>query len=85
MDIMEKKIYTITFDNYHGESFTEHYFQLKNALARFMALQKEGMSQDEFTCYNDYFSFFDANYNEYSTYISMIEGIVKNLFSDDMI
>jgi len=85
MDIMEKKIYTITLDNYHGESSTEHFFQLKNALARFMALRDEGMSKDEFMHHDDYFSFFDADYNEYSTYISMTENIVKNLFSDEMI
>jgi len=85
MDIMEKKIYTITLDNYHGESFTEHFFQLKNALTRFMALQDEGMSKDEFTRHDNYFSFFDDSYNEYSTYISMTDGIVKDLFSDDMI
>lgn len=84
MDIMEKKIYTITFENYHGESFTEHFFQLKNALARFMALWDEGMEKDEFAHNNNDFSFFDANYNEYSTYISMTEGFVKNLFSDSM-
>lgn len=85
MDIMEKKIYTITFENYQGESFTEHFFQLKNALARFTALLDEGMEKDEFEHHGNNFSFFDAGYNEYSTYISMTEGIVKDLFSDDMV
>lgn len=85
MDIMEKKIYTITLDNYHGESSTEHFFQLKNALARFMALMDEGMSKDEFTYRDDYFGFFDADYDGYSTCITMTEGLVKDLFSDEMI
>lgn len=85
MDIMEKKIYTITFENYHGESFTENFFQLKNALARFTAILDEGAEKDEFEHHDNNFSFFDADYNEYSTYISMTEGIVKDLFSDDMI
>ena len=85
MDIMEKKIYTITFENYHGEHFVEHYFQLQNALARFLELRDEGKDCDEFASKKNMFSFFDANYNEYSTYISLTESLVKELFSDSVI
>lgn len=85
MDIMKKKIYTIVFENYQGESFTEHFFQLKNALARFTTLLNESREKDEFEHHGNNFGFFDAAYNEYSTYISMTEGVMKDLFSDNMI
>lgn len=81
---MEMKIYTISLENYHGETYVEHYFQKKNALARFHELQKEGKAKDEFQSRQNFFEFFDANYNEYSTYITLTDGILKDLFMDEM-
>lgn len=78
------KIYTISFDNYHGETYVEHYFQLKHALARFIELQDEGKAKDEFEFRQNYFSFFDAGYNEYSTYIELTDGTLKDLFMDEI-
>lgn len=81
---MEMKVYTISFDNYHGETYVEHYFQLKHALARFIELQDEGKAKEEFEFRQNYFSFFDANYNEYSTYIELTDSTLKDLFMDEI-
>ena len=81
---MEMKIYTINLENYHGETYVEHYFQKKHALARFRELQKEGKAKDEFQSRQNLFAFFDADYNEYSTYITLTDGTLKDLFMDEM-
>lgn len=81
---MGMKVYTISFDNYHGETYVEHYFQLKHALARFIELQDEGKAKDEFEFRQNYFSFFDAGYNEYSTYIELTDSTLKDLFMDEI-
>lgn len=81
---MGMKIYTISLDNYHGETYVEHYFQMKHALARFLELRDEGKTKDEFKFYENEFSFFDAGHNEYSTYITLTDSTLKDLFSDEM-
>lgn len=81
---METKIYTISLDNYHGETYVEHYFQMKHALARFLELRDEGQAQNEFDFCENSFSFFDSNYNEFSTYIDLTESTLKDLFYDEM-
>lgn len=81
---METKIYTITLDNYHGETYVEHYFQMKHALTRFLELRDEGQAQDEFEFCQNSFMFFDANYNECSTHIALTDGILKDLFMDEI-
>lgn len=81
---MEMKIYTISLDNYHGETYAEHYFQMKHALARFLELRDEGKTKDEFEFDQNSFSFFDAGYNEYSTYITLTDSTLKDLFVDEM-
>ena len=80
----EMKIYTISLDNYHGETYEEHYFQMKHALTRFLELRDEGKAQDEFEFCQNSFMFFDPNYNEYSTHIALTDGTLKGLFMDDM-
>ena len=81
---MKMKIYTISFDNYHGETYEEHYFQMKHALARFLELRDEGKTKDEFEFCQNSFSFFDAGYNEYSTYITLTDSTLKDLFKDEV-
>lgn len=81
---MKTKVYTISLDNYHGETYAEHYFQKEHALARFLELQDEGKARDEFKLCQNYFSFFDANYNEYSTYVDLTDSTLKDLFMDEM-
>ena len=81
---MGMKIYTISLDNYHGETYAEHYLQMKHALTRFLELRDEGKTKDEFEFCQNSFSFFDAGYNEYSTYITLTDGTLKNLFVDEM-
>jgi len=81
---MEMKIYTITLTNYHGETYVEHYFQMKHALTRFLELRDEGQACEEFEFSQNSFMFFDPNYNEFSTYIDLTDGILKDLFLDEM-
>ena len=81
---METKVYTINLYNYHGETYTEHYFQLNHALTRFLELQDECKTKDEFESFQNAFMFFDANFNEDSTYISLVETTLKDLFMDKM-
>ena len=81
---MGMKVYTISLDNYHGETYVEHYFQWKHALDRFIELLDEGMTKDEFESRPNYFSFFDAGYNEYSTYIKLTDSTLKDLFMDEI-
>lgn len=81
---METKVYTINLDNYHGETYAEHYFQLDNALIRFLELWYEGKTKDEFESFQNGFAFFDASINEYSTYINLTETTLKDLFMDEM-
>lgn len=81
---MGRKVYTISLDNYHGETYAEHYFQLKHALARFIELRDEGKTKDEFEFCENHFSFFDAAHNEYSTYIDLTESALKDLFMDEI-
>lgn len=77
------KIYILECQNYHGEYFTEYYLSPENALCRLTKLRNEGKRQDEYECDGLYsFSFFDANYNADSTYISLSDGTVKDLFQD---
>lgn len=81
---MEMTIYTISLDNYHGETYMEHYFQLSNALTRFLELRDEGKTKDEFESFQNAFAFFDASINENSTYINLTEITLKDLFMDEM-
>ena len=81
---MEMKVYTISLDNYHGETYVEHYFQLNHALTRFLELRDEGKTKDEFESFQNAFAFFDASINENSTYINLVETTLKNLFMDEM-
>lgn len=81
---MNTKVYTIGLDNYHGETYMEHYFQLNHALTRFLELRDEGKTKDEFESFQNAFAFFDASINEYSTYINLVETTLKDLFMDEM-
>ena len=79
-------IYVIKFDNYHGETDFEFFHYKDNAKRRYNELLKENRDKDEFKYYYNNneqgFSFFDADYNEFSTYISFVETSLNNLFSD---
>ena len=77
------KYYVIEFNNYEGESFEERYRDESNAKARFYELWQEYKDYDEFdgTMFEE-FSYFDANYNEYSTYITLSSYPMSELFCD---
>lgn len=77
-------IYKIIFENYEGEYFTEFYHEKTNAYARFYELKLEAENKDEFEFdeETDEISFFDAGYNEYSTFIHLKTDTLENLFMD---
>lgn len=77
-------IYQIKFDNYQGETFFELYHHMENAYARMREIREENKNQDEFDSESlDEIEFFDPNYNEFSTYITLnVFNSVENLFDD---
>ena len=76
------KIYKITLDNYCGENGMELYHQSINAKKRFRELCREGKGYDEYVGNSLSCSYFNASYNEYSTYITLEEMELEDLFYD---
>lgn len=79
-----EKIWEITYRNYQGDYFSEYYHYEKNAKETFLQLYEENQNQQEFEGYLDKweFSYFDPHYNEYSTFISLKEMTMDELFAD---
>jgi len=79
-----EKIWEITYKNYQGDYFSEYYHYEINAKRTFFQLYKENKDQQEFEgrSENWEFSYFDPNYNEYSTFISLKEMTMDELFAD---
>ena len=75
-------IYKITLDNYQGENSIELYHRKENAVSRFRELKEEGRTMEEFCDEGDNFSFFNGEYNEYSTFITFEECELESLFFD---
>ena len=79
-----EKIWEITYKNYQGDYFSEYYHYEINAKRTFFQLYKENKDQQEFEgrSENWEFSYFDPNYNEYSTFISLKEMTMDEFFVD---
>ena len=75
-------IYCINYDNYHGEDYIEYYRNENNAIKKLKELFEEGQTKEDFVGNIKDFSYFDSNYNEYSTYIYYYETTLDKLFSD---
>lgn len=76
-------IYQICFENYQGETFTELYHQYKNAYNRLSEIWVEAQDKEELEGQLSQFSFFDSDYNEFSTYISCKQfNNIESLFED---
>lgn len=81
-------IYRIEFYNYEGEYYFELYHHEENAKARFERLRAEAESKSEFESYDENesyyysFSFFDPDYNEHSTIITLTKCDYERLFED---
>lgn len=77
-------IYEIILDNYQGATTFELYHTETAAYARLYELAQEAKYMDEFDYEegDDEFSFFDSNYNEFSTYITLIKTTLESLFMD---
>lgn len=82
-----KTVYVLKLENYQGETTFELFHHKDNAARRYNELLKENCRKSEFECDNedDYvktFSYFDPDYNEYSTYITLTESDLNELFED---
>ena len=80
-----EKIWEITYRNYQGDYFSEYYHYEINAKETFLQLYEENRHQQEFegSFVGDWkFSYFDPNYNEYSTFISLKEMTMDEFFAD---
>lgn len=83
-----KFIYRITLENYQGETTFELYHKEENAIKRFEELRLEALSHPEYDTSTDnknyifVFSFFDHDYNEYSTFIILERITEQQLFED---
>ena len=83
-----KMVYRIDFDNYEGEYHFELYHHEENAKARFEELRAEAKnnsyydSYDEDESYYYGFAFFDTNYNEHATFITLTRCDYERLFED---
>jgi len=87
------KIYYILFDNFEGDIDFELYHSKEKAYKRYTYLRNNAKQKEEFCDETDFninnkmncFSFFDPNYNEFSTYITIREEKLENLFYDNII
>lgn len=77
-------IYKIKLDNYEGDTTFELYHTETAARARMYELVQEAKDKEEFDYQEDEdeLSFFDANYNEFSTYITLRKTTLESLFMD---
>lgn len=77
-------IYMLNLNNYQGETTFELFHQKDNAARRYNELIKENKNKSEFEYDNkgQGFSFFDPNYNEYSTFIILVKTTLDQLFED---
>lgn len=77
-------VYVLNLENYQGEYTFELFHHKENAERRYNELLEENKNQSEFERYENVhvFSFFDPNYNEYSTYITLTESTMDELFED---
>lgn len=77
-------IYEIKLDNYEGETTFELYITETGARARMYDLIQEAKDKNEFDYQedDDVLSFFDPNYNEFSTYITLRKTTLESLFMD---
>lgn len=81
-------VYRIEFKNYEGDYFTELYHHEENAKTRFEEVRAEAKNNPEFHSYDDddnyyySFSFFDPDYNEYFTSITLKRCDYELLFED---
>lgn len=85
---MNDTVYVITYDNYEGDNFFELYHDKLSAEAKLYELRQEGKEQEEYKedlyLENDgaEISWFDANYNEFSTFITLTKTDLESLFFD---
>jgi len=87
------KIYYIDFENFEGDTWFELYHNKEKAYKRYTNLRKASKKMEEFcdkikfNIHNErnQFSFFNADYNEYSTFITIKQIELEDLFYDNII
>ena len=76
---MKKNVYVVFEENVYGENNVSLFETYDKALEYFNII-KSGLEHEEIDIENDkkdYFQWFDANYNEFSSSIQIIEKEIK--------
>lgn len=73
----------IIYYNYHNKTGIEYFRNKENASKRFQMLLEEGKEMSDFEQKDsNSFAYFDSNYNRYSTFITLEELVLNDLFID---
>ena len=74
----EIKTWSLELDNFEGESYTLYFENYNIAKQNFDVICKKFKNYEEFEIINGTTcTWFDSSYNEYSTYITLKESIIK--------
>ena len=70
---MMKKYWTLVFNNYHGLDDKYYFANYETAKKSFDMLAEAHKDDDEFSVDDNFMTWFDAGYNEYSTDVVLVE------------
>jgi len=82
---MNKKYWTIVMENYEDldhECYFESYEIAKKNLDKIIQTHKNNTDIQEFEYDDTSCSWFDNNYNEYSTYVYLVEMYLPTVFNE---
>ena len=87
------RIYYLNFENFEGDTWFELYHSKEKAYKRYTNLRAASKKMEEFcdeikfnkNNEKNRFSFFNADYNEYSTFITIEQIELEDLFYDNII
>lgn len=65
--------WALVLDNFQGDCYTYYFENFESALASFEALCETYKTYDEYERKNYCVSWFDPDYNEYSTYVRLAQ------------
>jgi hypothetical protein len=68
-----KKYWTLIFANYRGNDDRYYFANYEVAKKSFDMLAEAHKDDEEFSVEDDWMTWFDPNYNEYSTYVDLVE------------
>jgi hypothetical protein len=67
------KYWTLVFTNYRGNDDRYYFANYEVAKKSFDMLAEAHKNDDEFSVEDSFMSWFDPDYNEYSTYVDLVE------------